>query len=132
MSLPVSGVALFAAILFAAESLLPGWLLFLIVIVVLVVPFLLGALIARMLKLKDLSFRIGVVLLTTVLGLTPFVSEVVRGRIEQQQYEAELAEWEARGEKVDGRVTEPGLADLRKEMPELVVTTSTQSDVASQ
>lgn len=56
-----------------------GWGVFLIVIAVLVLPFILGTLIANALKMKHLATRISVVLLALTLGLSPFVSQMVGG-----------------------------------------------------
>jgi len=51
-----------------------GWLVLLVVIGVVVIPFVLGNLIARSLKMRDYSTRIGVVLFTIILALGPFFS----------------------------------------------------------
>ncbi len=48
--------------------------------VVFTVPFLLGSLIAKLLRLNDLSGRIGVVLMATFMALAPFEYEQLRGR----------------------------------------------------
>ncbi|MGE3316264.1 MAG: protein translocase subunit SecD [Planctomycetaceae bacterium] len=64
----------------AAETGTSGWVLLLVIIGVFVLPFVAGWLISRMLKLKDLSFRIGLVLFTATLGLTPFAWKVANGQ----------------------------------------------------
>ncbi|MCA9116296.1 MAG: protein translocase subunit SecD [Planctomycetaceae bacterium] len=51
----------------------------LILFVVLVLPFLLGQLLGRVLRAKDLAGKIGVVLCTAFLGLSPFVWQIGRG-----------------------------------------------------
>ena len=51
----------------------------LIVAAVLILPFVIGQLIANALKLKDLGFRMGVVLFAITLGLSPFVSRMATG-----------------------------------------------------
>lgn len=56
-----------------------GWGIFLIVVAVLVVPFILGTLIANALKMKALSSRISFVLLALTLALSPFVSILLQG-----------------------------------------------------
>lgn len=58
----------------AEDDGMAGWLVFLIIVAVLALPFVLGNAIASALKLKDLGSRIGVVLLALTLGLAPFVS----------------------------------------------------------
>ena len=47
---------------------------------VVTVPFLMGELIARLLRLPDLSHRIGVVLMTIGMSLSPFAFEMLRGQ----------------------------------------------------
>ncbi|WP_437186388.1 protein translocase subunit SecD [Planctomicrobium sp. SH668] len=51
-----------------------GWLVFLVVAAVIVVPFVLGSLIAQALKLKEYSTRLGIILFTLTLALCPFVT----------------------------------------------------------
>jgi len=62
-----------------AESVVPLWAVYLIVAAILALPFVLGSVIAKMLKLKDISGRLGTVLFTFVLGLTPFVWQIAAG-----------------------------------------------------
>lgn len=96
--------------------------LLLIGAVVFILPFVLGVVIARALKLKDMSVRIGVVLCAAFLGLTPFVAEEIRGRMEQAEYEESLAEWEARQQKIQGKLTPEGIDALQEKLPEVVIT----------
>ncbi len=56
-----------------------GWLMFFIVVAIFVVPMALGSFLGKTLKLKDLGFKIGALLLTVVLGLAPFVYQVAIG-----------------------------------------------------
>lgn len=63
-----------------AASGTPGWVMFLVVLAVMILPFVAGWLISQALKLKDLSFRIGLVLFTATLGLTPFAWKVAHGQ----------------------------------------------------
>lgn len=63
----------------AGEAGLSGFLLFLIIVAVFVLPFLAGAGLARLLKLKDMGFRMGVVLLAIFLGVTPFAYRIATG-----------------------------------------------------
>ncbi|QDU39115.1 bifunctional preprotein translocase subunit SecD/SecF [Maioricimonas rarisocia] len=58
---------------------LPPFVALLIVIAVLVLPFVIGQLLANALKLKDLGFRMGVVLFAVTLGLSPFVTRMATG-----------------------------------------------------
>lgn len=57
----------------AEVSSLAGWGIFLLVIAIMVLPFVLGGVIANALKMKDLATRISLVLLALTLGATPFV-----------------------------------------------------------
>jgi len=74
MTLPVDWL-MFAQAAPAAEEQgqLTALLLLAVIVGIFVVPFALGSLIGRGLGQKDLSFKIGVVLFTAFLGLTPFV-----------------------------------------------------------
>jgi SecD/SecF fusion protein len=56
-----------------------GLIILAVLFLVFVLPFVLGTLIARALKLKDLSGRISVVLFTLVFGLSPFVWQLSQG-----------------------------------------------------
>ncbi|WP_437205542.1 protein translocase subunit SecD [Planctomicrobium sp. SH664] len=56
------------------------WGILLTLVAICVIPFVLGNLIAQMLKLKEFGTRIGVVLFTLVLGLTPFVNQMIHDR----------------------------------------------------
>lgn len=57
-----------------------GWLVFLLVLAVIVVPFALGSLIARGLKMKDYANKIGIVLFSLTLALGPFVTRWMSGQ----------------------------------------------------
>ena len=57
-----------------------AWLLFAMVICVIVLPFVLGSLLARALRMKDVSMKIGLVLFTIFLAVTPFAWRIVQGR----------------------------------------------------
>lgn len=81
----MTGIDFHSAGLLAAEvtekstSQISGWGIFLILAVVFVLPFVLGALIAHALKMKDFSRKIGLVLFTAVIASTPFVWQVAHG-----------------------------------------------------
>jgi len=64
----------------AVEEGLAGWMVFLIVIAMLVLPFVIGQGIANALRLKDLSTKIGIVLFALTLGMAPFVASKLAGR----------------------------------------------------
>jgi len=55
------------------------WMVLIVMAVVFIVPFVLGGLIARMLRLEDLSTRIGVVLFSIFASLAPFVFVSLQG-----------------------------------------------------
>ena len=56
----------------AASPQTSAWLMFLFVVLVIVVPFLLGAFVARALRMKDISMKVGIVFFAVFLALTPF------------------------------------------------------------
>ncbi len=62
-----------------ATSQVSGWFIIAILVVVFVLPFILGALIANALKMKDFSRKIGLVLFTAVIASTPFVWQIASG-----------------------------------------------------
>src|SRR5579863_10456455 len=55
------------------------WILFLLLIGVIVIPFVLGTLISRALRMKDVSMRLGIVLFALFLAVTPFAYRLVQG-----------------------------------------------------
>ncbi len=81
----MTGIDFHSTALFAAEvtekttSQVSGWFILLILAVVFVLPFVLGALIAHALKMKEFSRKIGLVLFTAVIASTPFVWQVSSG-----------------------------------------------------
>lgn len=56
-----------------------GWLLFLIIVAIFVVPMTLGSFLGRALKLKDLSSKMGLILLVATLGIAPFAWHLGNG-----------------------------------------------------
>ncbi|MFV0442357.1 MAG: protein translocase subunit SecD [Planctomycetaceae bacterium] len=54
-----------------------GWIALAVLVGVIVIPFMLGQLAERMLKIKDVGFRIGVVLFSLCVGLGPFVTNKI-------------------------------------------------------
>ncbi|MCA9028005.1 MAG: protein translocase subunit SecD [Planctomycetaceae bacterium] len=58
---------------------LPGWVMILMILAIVILPFVLGQLIERALKLKDVAFRIGLVLFAITLGLAPFATRIAGG-----------------------------------------------------
>ena len=57
-----------------------GWIAFLTIIAIIVVPFLLGNAIARALKMKDYATKIGIVLFALTIGLGPFAVRAIEGK----------------------------------------------------
>ena len=57
----------------------PAWLVFLIVAACLIVPFVLGSVLAKQLKAKEYATRLGVLFLALTLALAPFVAEISGG-----------------------------------------------------
>jgi len=71
----------------AAESTAPvvetgmaGWMVFLIVVAMLALPFVIGQGLANALRLKDLGTKLGIVLFALTLGLAPFVAQKMAGQ----------------------------------------------------
>lgn len=56
-----------------------GWLVLLIVVAVVVLPFVLGSLLASALKMREYATKFGIVFFTIVLSLAPFVASMMRG-----------------------------------------------------
>ena len=92
-------------------------------IVVFFGPFLVAKLIARMLRLKDISVRLGIVLLAATLGITPFAAQWVLGMQEQREYDAALAEWQEKLEQrqSNSKITDAGLEKLRQGLPDVQI-----------
>lgn len=92
-------------------------------IVVFVGPFLVAKLIARLLRLKDISVRLGIVLLAATLGITPFAAQWVLGMQEQREYDAALAEWQEKLEQrqSNSKITDAGLEKLRQGLPDVQI-----------
>jgi hypothetical protein len=86
-----------------AESVVPNWLKLLITLGVFLVPYGLGVLLARQLKMREYAFKISLVLFTATLGLMPFLYQSILGVFEQRHYAKALAEYEA--EKSDFKIT---------------------------
>lgn len=51
-----------------------GWLVMLLVIAIVVVPFIVGSLLANALRMKEYATKLGIIFFTLVLAITPFVS----------------------------------------------------------
>ena len=92
-------------------------------VAVFVLPFVLGKLIARMLRMKDVAVRIGLVLLAATLGLTPFAAQWVLGMQEQREYQAALAEWRQTLEQrqSNAKITDKGVERLEQALPDVQV-----------
>jgi SecD/SecF fusion protein len=75
----LSGVLAQAEAAAPADSAIAGWQVFVITLLVFVLPFVLGQLLGQALRLKDFSFKIGVVLFSVALATTPFIYHVLAG-----------------------------------------------------
>jgi SecD/SecF fusion protein len=64
----------------AAPSQASAWLMFLFVVLVIVVPFILGNLVARALRMKDISMKVGIVFFAVFLAVTPFGWRIAHGK----------------------------------------------------
>jgi hypothetical protein len=63
----------------AATSSTDIWLMGIIALCVVTLPFVLGTLIGNALRMKEISFRLSTVIFATALALTPFIYHCVRG-----------------------------------------------------
>lgn len=63
----------------AAASGMSGWHFFLILVLVFIVPFVVGQLLSKVLRLKDIAFPIGTVLCALALATTPFIAQSLNG-----------------------------------------------------
>jgi len=116
----------------AAEEppLLSPWMTFGLIIVLLGLPFLLGTLFARLLQMKDLGRKIGVILLVVELGLAPFVAQYVIGALEQRQYEQQLAEWKQKQSARD-QISPDDIRELKEAVPGVNVLGVPEQDATS-
>lgn len=109
----------------AAETGVPlsGWIILAGIAVVFLVPILLGNLIARLLKLKDMRARISVVLFAVTLGVAPFAWNFIYGELEMRHYKSALAEWKQKGTRTSNEITpdDAAVQKLREELPELQI-----------
>jgi hypothetical protein len=110
-------------------SLVTPWMMAIIVLLLIGLPFLLGALIARWLKVKDLALRIGVVLFAFLLGMSKIGGQYVMGYLEQRKYDQDLAVWEERQAARD-TIKPQTLDELKKAVPGLDVRFENQKPAA--
>ena len=99
-------------------SLMPWWMITLVIVVLFAVPFMLGATIARALKMKDQATKISVILLALFIGLTPFVKQYIVGYLEHGKYEKDVRTWEQKQE-VRNTIKQEHLNALTKAVPGL-------------
>ncbi|WP_166822951.1 hypothetical protein [Thalassoroseus pseudoceratinae] len=100
----------------------PGWLKLTITVLVFVLPFIVGNLLARGLKVREWGFKMSVILLATTVAAMPFLYQLIAGSYADTNYEAKLAEWEANQERFD--ISEETVAELEKRRENLRVMTS--------
>ena len=63
----------------SADSSTGTWMVLLTVVAMLVLPFVIGQVLANLLKLKDLGFKMGIVLFAATMGMAPFVGQKLAG-----------------------------------------------------
>ena len=110
-------------------SLVSPWMMMVFVVLLIGLPFLLGSLIARWLKMKDVAMRIGVVLLAFELGMSNILWQYVMGYLEHRKYEQQVAVWQERQEARD-TITPETIDSLKKAVPQLEVRFEDQKPVA--
>jgi hypothetical protein len=103
----------------ATPNIVPNWVKLLITAGVFLIPYGLGVLIARQLKMKEYAFKITLVLFAATLGLMPFVYQSILGVLEQQYYDKQLAEYEA--EKSEFKITPEALDAIQDKHPDLLI-----------
>jgi SecD/SecF fusion protein len=64
----------------AAAGRAVGWQFFVIVATVFILPFVLGQVLAKALRLLDINFKLGIVLFSIFLSLAPFAFQILMGR----------------------------------------------------
>ena len=114
----------------AAQSIVPAWMKLLLTAGVFLVPYVLGVLIARGLKLKEYAFKISLVLFTATLGLMPFVYQVILGNLEQSKYEAQVKAYD---DWNDNRpITDDHIKEIQKNHPTLQISGAQSDDESPQ
>lgn len=92
----------------AAPQRANGWVILGMLAVVFIVPFLLGSLIGRLLNLRDLSGKIGVVLMSLFMALSPFAYQEIQGRMDAaEQRERHAANKERARKAIEAREKDP-------------------------
>jgi len=94
----------------------PFWITLLVVLAVFAAPFTLGSLIARGLKMKEVAFKMGLILFTCTLGLMPFCWQALEGQVEHYQYEQNEVVWKEINKR--NQVTDSGVEKLKKQLPD--------------
>ena len=95
-----------------------GWLILGVLAVVFITPFLLGNLIGRLLRLEDLSGRIGVVLMSLFMALAPFVYQEIAGRLDEGRVRDQHAAAKAKAKEAKSKATESDVKISDGEFPE--------------
>ena len=110
-----------------------GWLMLLVLAAIFLVPILLGNLVARLLKLKDLAGRLSVVFFALTMGIAPFAWHFTMVRVEARRYDAALTEWESEASRKSNNITPDGqgVKDLRIVLPNLQIKYSASSPNAN-
>lgn len=102
-----------------AVGVVPTWVKLLITLGVFLIPYGLGVLIARQLKLKEYALKISIVLVATSLGLMPFLYQGVLAAYEERNYENRLKEWKAT--QAEAVLKSEDIQEIIKENPSLNV-----------
>lgn len=94
-----------------------GWLILGVLAFVFIVPFLLGSLIGRLLNLRDLSGRIGVVLMSFFMAISPFVYQEITGQLEENAVrERHAAAKEKARKAIEAREKDPKADPVPEEL----------------
>lgn len=103
----------------AVDNIVPAWVKLLVTAGAFLIPYGLGVLIARQLKLKEYAFKISVVLFAATLGLMPFAYQILYRSLETRHYQARL---EAYNEWEENRpITDDDITEIQEQYPKLKV-----------
>jgi SecD/SecF fusion protein len=81
-----------------------SWIILAVIVAIFVAPILLGNLLSRVLKLKDMAGRLSVVLLAFTLGIAPFAWHLYDGNRKGADWKTSLKGGVVNGEKIKGAI----------------------------
>ena len=109
----------------SVENVVPAWVKLLLTAGAFLIPYGLGVLIARQLKLKEYALKISIVLFAATLGLMPFAYQILLSQFEDQQFANRLEaynEWEK-----NRTITDEDIQEIVEQYPKLRIS-GTEAD----